>query len=305
MAKVHGPFKVSGKIGDFIFYNSGGHNIIRQAPWPKKTTGNYYKEYPLLFLNRYVFAGAIEASRQIYHSFHRDFKRVARPHSHNLLRGRLRQMHHISPDQWTYDFPTVHLALHQLDLAPDNGSSSMLVTRLIGPSHQPTHIHLDNLRDIAQHIRRQVNLHGNAELHMRIQLCWRSYSQVRFLHDTREWIKDHDETPTLLYHSSRWIPDHLLPEQGLTLSARPKEGLPEDLPVFLCLLVEWREYRPVGDHTIPLSGHAILRILTCQYSPDLQPEIDRLTAHQATSTIPKPTPEETATSMEEAFEGLV
>lgn len=305
MAKLIAPFKISGKIGDFSFFTAGGNNFIRQAPHTKKFTAAYYQHRQLQFLNRYRFAGAIATARQFCSTLNKEFKCVARHHVHNLIRGRLRATQKLGQDPWTYDFVIAHFALHQLDLAPDSGPSSMLITRLIGPSHQPTHLHIDNLDAAAKHIRNQASLHGNADLQMRIQLRWVNFVPMKFIEGSKDWEFIKETKPLELLHSSRWIPAHLLPEDGITLSARPKEGLPEGEPFFLQLLIEWREYRPVGDQYLPLHKQGTLRFLACQYTPEQQQEIDQVTERRAAKAASAIGPEEAVSDLDEGLMGLM
>lgn len=305
MAKVHAPFKISGKIGDFTFYNSGGHNYIRQAPWHKKFTDAYYQEHRTQFQNRYRFAGAVVAARQVRLPLAGDYLAVMRPQVHNLIRGRFRATQNLAPDTWIYDFLIAHFALHQLDLAPDDGPSSMLVTRLIGPRHQPTHIHLDHLNAIANHIRNKTGTHGNAELQMRIKLNWMNFVTVTFNASNKKWNMASKSERIKLDHSSRWIPAKLLPEDGITIAARPKEGLPEDEAIFLCLLIEWREYRPVGEQYTPLDKQGTARFLTCQCSPEQLEEIDRVTKNEAAKAAEATGPEEAVSDLNEGLSDLM
>ncbi|MFN8393386.1 MAG: hypothetical protein U0176_01790 [Bacteroidia bacterium] len=305
MAKLIAPFKISGKIGDLTSYKVGDHYFLRQAPFSRKFTAAYYQEHQLQFKNRYRFAGALATARQFYTALGPDFKRVARPHAHNLLRGRFRASQDLGQDTWTYDFVIAHFALHQLDLAPDSGPSSMLITRLIGPAHQPTHLHIDNLLAVVRHIRNQASIHGNADLQMRIQLCWVNFVPMKFVAESKKWSYLGAVSSPKQRHSSRWIPAHLLPEDGITLSARPKEGLPEDEPFFLQLLIEWREHRPVGDQYIPLHKQGTLRFLACQYSPEQQQQIDQVTERLATKAASAVGPEEAVSDLDEGLMGLL
>lgn len=306
MAKVLAPFKIKGRVGNMTFFNKGGQNFIRPATFPKKLPDDYYAWHKPQYQNRFGFAGAVAAGSSLYIHAGTNFRQVARPHAANLIRGRIREMHKYSPNEWRIEFPVVHLALHGLDLGSEFGPSPILTTTLIGPSHQPTHLHLGNLRELASTVHDRCRIHGNAQLQMCIGIQWAPYFTQYFSHDGRLWLDEDRPTNIANYSTqSQWIPTHLLPHEGITLSARPQSGLPPRQEQFLFLLIEWREYRPVGEQIIPHHQQGIFRILTCQYPPERQPEIDRITAKRIADITPAPKNQDTANDLSEALKGML
>ena len=189
----------------------------------------------------------------------------------------------------------------------------MLSLLPIGPSHQPTHLKVQGLRDIADNIQR--NLNETSHLELRVQLKYISYPEVAYDPADKEW-NFKTQGSHLLHKSpkSDWIPTDFLPKElSLSLShstslspchseRREESHSNSPVPVLIFLEIEFREVRANGK-TKTLPNQAIIRLAAMHYDENTAQEI----ANLKPAPIPKPyqKPTKQTFDLQKAFKGLL
>ena len=252
MAKLSpSPIQLKGQIGNLIFSTRNGKPIAYQKPsfcltkWRKSKTTKWAR------ISAQNFGGAAKCGSALYSALAiGTTKGIFRPYSHNYIAKKLRaNVYRSAPAVEHYDLPAAVRALRNLDLSTPQSQSKLINFKQIGPTHCPSQITIQGLREAAY----EIDPSGKAHLECRITRRTLHFPEVKYNKDAWEWnrtshksIIDHQEE-----FKSEWFHINHIPYEGIQLKLSTHASEPKQAS-FVFFIIEWRssqqKAQPQGWH---------------------------------------------------------